>query len=303
MALGKSPKGSHAAAAKEIGNPALEANLKSQAWGWAWIEGLLHDIRYALRRLRRDRGFTITVLLTLALGIGANLAVFQILYSVLLAGLPVSHPEDLVRSPRRSHAFRSGLDSFLSAYQRLRTAIPEVSMLARASGGPVSLELPNHLLTSPDANSFLTITSPCSACPQLPGDCSVRPMPRKTRASGQPCSATGLPATLLAQRSRPSGSNTSQWHPIRRRWRGPRAFPGPYYGLRSRYWLPLALQSTGKFTYSWVSPLARAMTSSSISPGITSPPSFWPTGDRASSLRTPHCDSRKAGSGLRPYPK
>jgi hypothetical protein len=114
--LGESPEDVNVAAAKEIGR---------QAWGREWVQSLLHDTRYAFRRLRRDRGFTITVLLTLALGIGANLAFFQILYSVVLAGLPVSHPEDLVEV----HAAPTPFD------QDWTVPIPHTNVSAQLSRG------------------------------------------------------------------------------------------------------------------------------------------------------------------------
>ena len=65
--------------------------------GITFLETTVRDIRYALRQLRRTPAFTITVLLTLALGIGANAAIFTLVNAVLLKKLPVADPGSLVR--------------------------------------------------------------------------------------------------------------------------------------------------------------------------------------------------------------
>lgn len=72
---------------------------------------ILQDLKYALRQLRKAPGFTLTVVVTLALGIGANAAVFTLFDQVLLRMLPVSHPEELVRFHWKG-AFRGSMSSF-----------------------------------------------------------------------------------------------------------------------------------------------------------------------------------------------
>jgi putative ABC transport system permease protein len=64
-------------------------------WGWNWLENLLRDLRYGLRMLRKNPGFTTAAVLTLALGIGGNVAVFSLLETVMLRPFAYSHPERL----------------------------------------------------------------------------------------------------------------------------------------------------------------------------------------------------------------
>jgi predicted permease len=78
------------AARREFGNVTLIKERSREEWQWAALESLLADMRLTLRRLRKSPGFTATVLLTMALGIGANTTVFSVIDSVLLK--PLSYP-------------------------------------------------------------------------------------------------------------------------------------------------------------------------------------------------------------------
>jgi len=84
-----------AAARRELGNIALVREDVREAWGWTFLEQLGQDIRYALRTLGGNRTFTVLAVLSLALGIGANTAIFSFMDSILLRALPVHDPESL----------------------------------------------------------------------------------------------------------------------------------------------------------------------------------------------------------------
>src|SRR6185312_10178282 len=85
---GMSPGDARAAAVRALGGVAYRKEQVRDARGTRWIEELAGDLRFALRSLRRARGFTTTVVLTLALGIGANTAMFTLLRGTLLRALP-----------------------------------------------------------------------------------------------------------------------------------------------------------------------------------------------------------------------
>jgi predicted permease len=85
------------ASRRELGNLTLAAENARAAWGWRWLDGLLADARYAWRVLARQPSFTLVAVASLALGIGANAAIFSLMDTVLWRNLPVSDPARLVR--------------------------------------------------------------------------------------------------------------------------------------------------------------------------------------------------------------
>lgn len=95
-AAGMSPDEARQAALRTFGNPALVREQTRASWSWGAAEAIVRDLRIAVRTLRRTPGFTLISITVMALGIGANVALFTVVRSVLLTPLPYSDPARLV---------------------------------------------------------------------------------------------------------------------------------------------------------------------------------------------------------------
>ncbi len=275
VARGEDPAQARAAALRELGNLPLIEDVTRERWGWIWLENLLHDTRYALRQLHRTPAFTVTALLTLAFGIGANLGVFQLLYAVILAELPVPHPEEVVRI----HAARSPFDQSWTisypAYQRLRAATPDIPLMATAYAQDATLELPNRASIeasiAPVSGNYFSGLGIAPAAGRLFVQADER--------MGQ----SEWPAVLrydFARNTFGSAQQAVNQHIILNGRAfivigvAHRRFLGDITGRAPDIWLPLSLQSTGAFAFSWDS-LGPGHDVSLGKPWYNQPTIFW----------------------------
>jgi predicted permease len=124
LAAGMDPKQARRSARVAFGNPSFMHERTTEADTALYLESLWADIRYALRQLTRSPGFALTAMLTLALGVGANLAVFQLMHAVLFGHLPIPAPEELYQVHAAKTPFDGAWYLSYAAYRHLREAQP-----------------------------------------------------------------------------------------------------------------------------------------------------------------------------------
>ena len=149
LAAGMTPEEARYAALKAFGGVEQRKEECRDADRLRLVEDFLQDLRYGLRQLRRNPGFTVVAVLTLALGIGANTAIFTLVDAVMLKSLPVANPKQLYRLGDNNSCCvwvgtQSGGSFVLYSYQLyevLRDHTPEFSQLAAFTPWPSDLSV------------------------------------------------------------------------------------------------------------------------------------------------------------------
>src|SRR2546423_6807830 len=102
---GVAPEEARYAALRAFGNPSVISEQTREVWSWDRLETLLRDLRISIRTLARQPGFSAVSMLVIAVGMGATISLFTVVWSVLLKPLPFDHPEQLVRLYESSDLF------------------------------------------------------------------------------------------------------------------------------------------------------------------------------------------------------
>ena len=159
IARGETPEEARYAARREMGNVSLIKEVTRGMWGTNWIGSCFQDLRYGVRVLLRNPGFTLIAVFTLALGISATTAIFSVVYGVLLRPLPYDRPDQLVKVSEKS---KKGHDMNLSDpnFQDFREQNHSLQGLAEYSSGVASVSggsEPKRLIVAMVSRDFFPI--------------------------------------------------------------------------------------------------------------------------------------------------
>jgi predicted permease len=147
IAAGMTPAAARRAALRTFGNPGLIREEARAHWSWTSLELLLRDLRLSFRSLQRAPAFTVIAVLVMALGLGANIAIFAVVHSVLLNPLPYRDPGSLValyshdRIPPSGNNFYIPIDAgSFYAWQQAAQDMAQMSLISPFQNYNVSAE-------------------------------------------------------------------------------------------------------------------------------------------------------------------
>jgi predicted permease len=237
------------------------------------------DMRFALRQMRKAPGFAVTVVLTLAIGIGVNLAVFQLLHAILFAKLPVPRPSELYALETVKSPFDEQWIYSYAAYQRMRQATGESASLIARSGigygvmqiggtfsGQTSYEMVSDnfftvLGISPVDGRIFELADDTPGQLQTPVVLSYGFAREKLGYDSAKHPVTGMHVTLNRV-------------PVTVIGVAPPGFSGVVKGQSPDVWLPLSAQATGHFG-SWFDSLGPGDNHDLSRPYYDQPGIFW----------------------------
>src|SRR5262252_3602404 len=155
------PEEVHYAALRAFGNPSVIREQTREVWNWDRLETLLRDLRISIRTLARQPAFSAVAMLVIAVGMGATISLFTVVWSVLLKPLPFDHPEQLVRLYESSERFPENVVT-PGIYREWKRESRSFSNLALYN------DWPQYNLSSPTA----VLCPKMSARRSVPGTCS-----------------------------------------------------------------------------------------------------------------------------------
>lgn len=166
ISAGMSPQAARTAALRQFGNPALLRDQTRSTWTGASLDSLLRDLRYVTRALAHAPGFTLIAVFIIALGIGANVALFTLVHRVLLNPLPYPNPNQLVSiyehetSGQVGHGYLPVDAASFFDWQRATAGTADIAMISPFQGYNVSAEggqLPEKIDAGAISWNFFTV--------------------------------------------------------------------------------------------------------------------------------------------------
>src|SRR5579862_9638677 len=161
MAAGMSREDARYAALRSFGNPALLREQTRDRWSWRGAEQLLREVRYGVRTLRRTPGFSTIAVLVMALGTGANVALFTVVRSVLLKPLPFQDPGRLMEvyeSDPKDDPYKIVSGGLYAEWNKFNQSFSELALMedAQYSLSAPGGQLPETLRGAQVSWNFLT---------------------------------------------------------------------------------------------------------------------------------------------------